>query len=323
MFGLFKKRHKKKKQDPLSDEAILQTIPALQPLINKITSTLQRYIAPTPLQSAPWVKDGILDIDLALQYKNPRADAYTCPYCGSIRETPARRGQKCKDCNNKYIVRKGRIYKSDVEEEIYKEFSRYSNANSWNKHIQNTIENLTSKCNIMVFAVYDAIEVMIHKKDYDTAWGMLNSVYMVANDLDNYFSSSNLGSWTDNVSRVRELQAQLCANQASNMTPGSKSQRNMALRAIIFSFLWIHEYAKFNDRSKEDGVFIVDDDIINDIFHKFHDNVHEAIDNLKQMVVTIQITNAEIAMCAERAKKLTGGEPLRGEVAVFLGRIQA
>ncbi len=304
--------------NPLSNEAILEAAPSIDRLIGEVKTLLSRYII--SVKQYPWINsNGILDIKKALRHVSPKADALTCPYCGVMHDKPATRGRQCSSCGKKYIVRDGLIYKGDVEERIYKLFGEYSDGVRYIK----LVDKLDSDKSSAISAVYESIQCMILKHDYDTAWRMLNRAYVTANELDDYFLSiDGLQNWADNVARVRELQTQVCAHQASYMDKHSPQQRSMALRAIIISFLFIHERAKSNDRDALVGKTVVDGEVVNSIFHDYHDDVHEAIDRLGDMISQLKIDDRELETCYQRAQKMLGGEDIRPEVREFMKMMQ-
>ena len=319
IFGIFKKSHH---ISPLSDQAIMTAAPSLAALIDKAGSVFleMRRSGLNPKSCKPWIdKRGVLDIDLAFTTEYPSADPVSCPHCGNMRDTPARRGQQCAACGKRYIVRRGKIYPADAEKQIYSYFQSYDEYQRDYEALSKSLDDMRDDKSSAFPAVIEGAKVMIHRRRYDDAWHLLNEAYFSASELDDYFSSiEGLQNWSVNVARVRELQAQLCAHQASNM---SRVNHKMALRAIALFCLWIHEYAQFYDRDREAGAFIVNGEEVVSIFHESFDNVHDAISNLSEMVTLLKINKEEIKQSYQRAAKLTGGEKLRGEVLEFLNRI--
>lgn len=319
MFWLFKRSSR---ISPLSDGAIMAASPSLATLIDKADSVFleMRRSGLNPKARKPWIdKRGVLDIDLAFATEYPSADSVSCPYCGNMRDVPAKRGQKCVACGKKYIVRRGKIYPANAEEQIYSYFQSYGDYQKDYEVLSKSLDEMRGDKSSALSAVIEGVKVMIYRHRYDDAWQLLNEAYFPASELDDYFSSINgLQNWSGNVARVRELQAQLCAHQASSMSRGN---HKMALRAIALSCLWIHEYAQFYNRDREAGAFIVNGEEVVSIFHESFDDVHDAISNLSEMVMLLKINKEEIKQSYQRAAKLAGGERLRSEVLEFLNRI--
>lgn len=123
-----------------------------------------------------------------LKQISPKANANTCPYCGTVHPFTATRARKCPECGKKMVVRKGMystekdIEKLDsISSDYYEKAQQVERLKSVLQNIQdNKLDNNYGRCFLYISEAYDCCAV-IHNQSFeggftfwDYAWGVLN-----------------------------------------------------------------------------------------------------------------------------------------------------
>jgi predicted RNA-binding Zn-ribbon protein involved in translation (DUF1610 family) len=123
-----------------------------------------------------------------LKQISPKANANTCPYCGTVHPFTATRARKCPECGKRMIVRKGMYFTEKDIEKLDSISSGYYEKAQQVERLKSVLQNIQDnklatnygRCFLYISEAYDCCAV-IHNQSFeggftfwDYAWGVLN-----------------------------------------------------------------------------------------------------------------------------------------------------